>query len=239
MAPQAASRRCPRVARTRSYPPVGALFEVDERVCIDIAPLVEDAADCYGRVIVAVVDDVLARERDTVFVFERCALEAQRLAASGKQADVFDCGANRADGFYYARIVNQIPFEQILRGRPNRTFTVNFRCKPFLYLHDSSPFTLTDSIGIIANPGTVYSEPIITVNGTGDVTIMINGEILELTDLSGSITMDSELREAYSGNESANSHMDGEFIRLLAGNNAYSWDGDVTSIQITPNWRTL
>jgi len=147
--------------------------------------------------------------------------------------------ANRRDGFYYARIVNQIPFEQILRGRPNRTFTVNFRCKPFLYLHDSSPFTLTDSIGVIANPGTVYSEPIITVNGTGDVTIMINGEILELTDLSGSITMDSELREAYSGNESANSHMDGEFIRLLAGNNAYSWDGDVTSIQITPNWRTL
>ena len=147
--------------------------------------------------------------------------------------------ANRRDGFYYARIVNQIPFEQILRGRPNKTFTVNFRCKPFLYLLDSEPFTLTKASGIITNPGSVYSEPVVTVHGTGDITIMLNGEILELTDIHGTITMDSELREAYSGNESANSHMDGEFIRLLAGYNAYSWDGDVSSIEIRPNWRTL
>ena len=147
--------------------------------------------------------------------------------------------ANRDSGFYYARIVNQIPFEQILRGRPNKTFTVNFRCKPFLYLKDSPAFTLTKSTGIIVNPGSVYSEPVVTVKGTGDITIMLNGEILELTDIHGAITMDSELREAYSGNESANSHMDGEFPRLLAGYNAYSWDGDVSSIEIRPNWRTL
>ena len=147
--------------------------------------------------------------------------------------------ANRQDGFYYARIVNQIPFEQILRGRPNKTFKVNFRCKPFLYLNDSEPFILTNNTGIISNPGSVYSEPIMTVFGSGDITLMVNGTILELTDINGSITMDSELQEAYSGNVSANSHMDGEFIRLLAGNNAYSWDGDVSSIEIRPNWRTL
>ena len=38
---------------------------------------------------------------------------------------------NRPNGFYYARIVNQIPFEKILRGNPHRSFAVNFRCKPF------------------------------------------------------------------------------------------------------------
>ena len=39
--------------------------------------------------------------------------------------------ANRQGGFYYARVVNQIPFEKILRGNPHRSFAVNFRCKPF------------------------------------------------------------------------------------------------------------
>ena len=39
--------------------------------------------------------------------------------------------ANRPGGFYFARIVNQIPFEKILRGNPHRSFAVNFRCKPF------------------------------------------------------------------------------------------------------------
>lgn len=147
--------------------------------------------------------------------------------------------ANRPNGFYYARIVNQIPFEQILRGRPNRTFTVNFRCKPFLYLHDSPEITLTDDTGIITNPGGVHSLPLVTVNGTGDVTIQLNGTILELNDLDGSITMDSELEEAWAGDQSANSLMNGEFLRLKAGYNAYSWEGDVTGVVIQPRWRTL
>ena len=147
--------------------------------------------------------------------------------------------ANRPDGFYYARIVNQIPFEQILRGRPNRSFTVNFRCKPFLYLHDSLEITLTEDTGIITNPGAVHSLPLVTVNGRDDVTIQMNGAILELTDLNGTITMDSELEEAWAGDQPANSLMNGEFLRLKAGYNAYSWEGDVSSIIIQPRWRTL
>ena len=39
--------------------------------------------------------------------------------------------ANRQGGFYYARVVNQIPFEKILRGHPHRSFAVIFRCQPF------------------------------------------------------------------------------------------------------------
>lgn len=147
--------------------------------------------------------------------------------------------ANRPDGFYYARIINQIPFEQILRGRPNRSFTVNFRCKPFLYLHNSPEITLTSDTGIITNPGSVHSLPLVTVNGTGDVTIQMNGDILELNDLDGSITMDSELEEAWADDLSANSLMNGEFLRLKAGHNAYIWEGDVSSVVIQPRWRTL
>ena len=146
--------------------------------------------------------------------------------------------ANRPDGFYYARIVNQIPFEQVMRGRPNKNFTVNFRCKPFLYISDVADITLS-SAGTITNPYPVHSLPLVVVNGTGDVTIQIDERILELTDLSGTITMDSEMQEAWSGNNSANGNMDGEFIRLKPGANAYIVTGNVSSVVISPRWRTL
>lgn len=70
--------------------------------------------------------------------------------------------ANRDGGFYYARVTNQIPFEKILRGNPHRSFAVNFRCKPFWYLSDVEPITLTASGTFITNPGSVSSEPITT-----------------------------------------------------------------------------
>ena len=57
------------------------------------------------------------------------------------------------------------------------------------------------------------SLPLVTVNGRDDVTIQMNGAILELTDLNGTITMDSELEEAWAGDQSANSLMNGEFLR--------------------------
>ena len=42
--------------------------------------------------------------------------------------------ANRQGGFYHARVVNQIPFEKVLRGHPHRSFAVTFRCQPFFHL---------------------------------------------------------------------------------------------------------
>ncbi|MDD7451844.1 MAG: hypothetical protein PUK76_12460, partial [Treponema sp.] len=53
--------------------------------------------------------------------------------------------ANREGGFYYARVVNQIPFEKVLRGNPHRSFSVNFRCKPFFHLDDSSETVIAHS----------------------------------------------------------------------------------------------
>lgn len=147
--------------------------------------------------------------------------------------------ANRQGGFYHARVVNQIPFEKILRGNPHRSFVVNFRCKPFFYLEDVQPITLTSSGAFVTNPGSVPSEPIITVTGNGEITLMVGMSIVELSDMNGSITLDSELQEAYNGTTSLNNRMSGDFPMLLPGQNAVSWSGDVTKVEIHPNWRFL
>lgn len=147
--------------------------------------------------------------------------------------------ANRPGGWYEARIVNQISFDKILRGNPHREFAVNFRCKPLWYHADVQNITITASGTTFMNPGTADAEPIITVNGTGDITLMVGTKIVELTEVNGSITLDTPLMECYKGLTSCNSKMNGEFPVLKTGQCAVSWNGAVTSVVIQPNWRSL
>ena len=147
--------------------------------------------------------------------------------------------ANRTGGYYKARIANQIPFEKILRGNPHCSFAVNFRCFPFFYADNVSDITVTVSGTVITNPGSVYSEPILTVYGSGDITLMVGTTIVELTDISESIVIDSVLQEAYLGNTLMNDNMSGEFPVLKPGMNAISWTGEVARVVVRPNWRYL
>lgn len=147
--------------------------------------------------------------------------------------------ANRQGGFYYGRVVNQIPFDIVMRGKPNRTFAVNFRVKPFFYLADSPVITLNEDMGIVTNPCSVYSEPVITVYGSGDIDLHVGSQLIELKGIEESITLDTPLMEAYKGEESMNSCMDGDFPILKPGDVAIAWDGTVTKVVIQPNWRTL
>ena len=98
---------------------------------------------------------------------------------------------------------------------------------------------IRDRTSTIDNPGSVYSEPVITVYGTGDITLMVGTTIVELEGISGSVTLDSELQEAYSGATGMNSAMSGEFPLLKPGMNAISWTGEVSKVEIQPRWRYL
>ena len=147
--------------------------------------------------------------------------------------------ANRTGGHYKARIVNQIPFEKVLRGNPHCTFAVNFRCYPFFFAEDVDDITVTTSGTVVTNPGSVYSEPIITVTGSGDITLMVGTTIVELTDITSGIVLDCALQEAYLGTTLMNDHMSGDFPVLKRGANAISWSGTVTKVIIQPRWRFL
>ena len=147
--------------------------------------------------------------------------------------------ANREGGFYYARVVNQIPFEKVLRGNPHCSFAVNFRCFPFWYKDNVSDVTITTSGGTITNPGSVYSEPLITLTGSGDITLMVGTTIVELTGITSGIVLDCALKEAYLGTALMNDHMSGDFPVLKPGLNGISWSGNVTSVVISPRWRFL
>jgi len=85
----------------------------------------------------------------------------------------------------------------------------------------------------------VYAEPVITVYGSGEITLMVGMTIVELDGITDSITLDTPLMEAYKDTISMNGCMSGDFPTLLPGKNAISWTGNVTKIVVQPNWRCL
>ena len=117
-------------------------------------------------------------------------------------------------------------------------FPLTFTCAPFKYLRNVSPITMTVS-GAISNPGTVFSLPKITVYGTGSRTLTVNGKTIILNILSGSLTLDSELKECYYGNVAQNNRMNGDFPVFNVGNNAVILGTGITRLEIEPRWRYI
>lgn len=146
--------------------------------------------------------------------------------------------SNQTDKYYIAHVSDQFDISQEYKifGQ----FLVNFRCQPFKYSTVNNVITLIDS-GTVTNIGTIESEPILVVTGSGDITLTINEANIHLTAVDGHITIDSVLKDAYKETILLNSKMLGDFPILQPGDNSISWSGSgtVTSIQITPNWRWL
>lgn len=147
--------------------------------------------------------------------------------------------ANRQGGFYYARFVNQISFEKILRGNPHRSFAVTFRCQPFFYLSNVADVTVNYAGTLLNNPYGFFSEPVLHVTMAGNAQIIIGASYFELSGITGTLVVDSTLMETHMNNMSYNSCMCGDYPRLMAGNNIISWTGNVDHIVIQPNWRML
>ncbi len=144
--------------------------------------------------------------------------------------------SSEPDRKYKARVSNQIEFSHIIRHL--KRFIVEFEVQPFGYdvfaqtLVKTSPFSLF-------NLGTFESEPIITIFGNGNITLYVNDQNISLKEIAGKIIVDSEMQNAYNGATSMNNKMQGDFPILILGENNISWLGNVTRLEIQPNWRWL
>lgn len=141
---------------------------------------------------------------------------------------------------YEARIDHEIAFEKILREREDRELTVPFFCQP-LKKKAEADIVLTAS-GNVVNPGHVTSTPIIKVEGSGDIAIMIGQEsITHIKGLTEPILIDSELGMATNllKTQNASYLVSGDWPAIAPGSVPVSWTGAVTRLTITPRWRWL
>ena len=121
------------------------------------------------------------------------------------------------------------------------SFLLQFRVQPFKYSVNAAGDALElTAPTTIRNSGTVYSEPLITVYGSGDITLSINGNSYPLRNVQESITIDSEMMEVFKGNANQNGKYGGvEFPRFEVGKNEIRWTGNVSKIKVQPRWRWL
>lgn len=143
------------------------------------------------------------------------------------------------DKVYRVTIANKISIAQMMRVF--QKFQVVMDTQPFKYSVNAAGDVLElTAPTTIRNSGTVYSEPIITVYGSGDITLTINGADFPLYGVQESITIDSEMMEVFKEDTNQNGkYGDVEFPRFEVGKNEISWTGNVSKIKIQPRWRWL
>lgn len=137
--------------------------------------------------------------------------------------------------FYKTRINNQIPLSEVLRNQMYE-FQISFLCQPFRYFIDGKKnISITNSGITLNNPGNRIAKPIMTITGSGNITVTINGRVFIITGLSGSITIVSEIQGVL---DDKGNLMDGDFPYFDTGKNTISWTGTVSNISIIPYWRS-
>ena len=119
-------------------------------------------------------------------------------------------------------------------------FPIIFNCSPFKYQVQNNILTINKNGSSIINVGTFKSKPIIVVYGSGKINLKVNESTINLTDIQGMIILDSIIQDAYNdAGDNLNNKVNGEFIILKTGANKFEWNGSVSKIEVTPNWRWL
>lgn len=136
---------------------------------------------------------------------------------------------------YYAG--NQ-DIESVL-NRFGRT-TISFNCKPQRYLKSGEVSKTFTAAGALTNVTKFDALPVITVYGSGAGSVTVGDRTVTISDIDGYVVLDCELQDAYKGTVNKNGTVTlTEFPVLTAGENAISFAGGVTSVEIVPHWWTI
>lgn len=142
--------------------------------------------------------------------------------------------SNEPDKYYRFAIYNQIDFTKLLRFKKA---SITMHVQPFKYDANEAERTFATGTFSVRNIGNIYSKPVLTITGTGAVTVTLNNtQILTLALGTGkTIIIDAEQMNAYdtSGNY-LNRSVTGNYddLRLNVGINNIVIGGTITQAKI-------
>ncbi|MFL0196262.1 hypothetical protein ACJDU8_11920 [Clostridium sp. WILCCON 0269] len=100
--------------------------------------------------------------------------------------------------------------------------------------------TLNISGTSVTNPGSIESEAVISIYGSGDIVFKMNEDQITLTDIAKKVIINSVIQDCCdNGGSNLNGKMTGEFLKLKPGQNIIEWSGSATKVELLPNWRWL
>lgn len=141
------------------------------------------------------------------------------------------------DFIYRAAYFETFSIEETMRQFGKTT--INFVCYPVkFYKQGRTKQTLMNG-ATVNGIGNVNAKPIITLRGSGDCTLTINGRKTKLLGVQNSIVLDMQANQVYSGNLPAWNKVvrspEFQMPYLDYGRNLISWDGSFTA-EMIPNW---
>ena len=144
------------------------------------------------------------------------------------------------DLYQRARIINAVTFQRHSRNANFYTGEVQFYCDPVKNQVSESNINVTSSGTTLTNPGTLPALPVMTITGSGAVSITISGKTLIIPSLASGWKVDCRNKWILNGsNVPQMNAWQGEFPEIPVGNSTISFTGSVTKIVITPHWRYL
>lgn len=153
----------------------------------------------------------------------------------GKNEIVF---GYQPDSLFYAEYISASYHRNGLHAY---TLDIKLLMHPFRYPKSVAPVVLTNA-GTIENIGTVYSEPIVEIEGNGDVSLTIGRKTMHLT-VNNKATIDCRQGKQNIFNASGavqnTLRKRGGFFEIPVGRNGVTFTGNVRKVTIRPNWRYL
>ena len=137
---------------------------------------------------------------------------------------------------YYADLVD-ITYSK--NGKSRWIVNVKLRFNPFRYTAENTETKLTTR-GTINNIGNVFSEPIIEIEGSGEVSLTIGVQSMFLNlDSKAFIDCRHRKQNVYDKNNVVKNSIrkKGGFFEIPPGLQGVATNGNVTSIKIKGNWR--
>ena len=117
---------------------------------------------------------------------------------------------------------------------------VEFTCKPQRYFKSGEVADIFTTSTEYRNPTDFPAKPLIKIHGSGLGTVGIGTYTVTINDILDGMIVDSEQQDTYKDQTNCNSRVSiAEYPKLVSGNNAISFSGGVTSIEIIPRWWTL
>ena len=138
--------------------------------------------------------------------------------------------------FYHVKNTVVSGLQQVLTTMG--VFDIQMRLAPFAYLKNT-PTTSFTGQKTLTNLGNVYSQPVITVEGTGSHTLTINGQVFTIKNPTGLVTIDSALRVCRVGSKAGIDAITPDYPVLAVGANTVKASSGVTKVTVRPNWRML
>lgn len=120
--------------------------------------------------------------------------------------------------------------------------TISFVCDPHRYLDDGQKNTVFNDTGYIINPTSFIAKPLISISGeiNGSGIVIVGNKGITVNEIIPGMTVDCLTGQCYNVAGSLNDRiLCRDFPVLERGSNLINFDGDITSVSITPRWWTL